>query len=130
VGLAIGTAVLWPNQFWCLRESQLVVSGWRKPSGQFVFYMRRLLSIIGDLDSVGGHLCRRKLGWAYMALPGTDRHVEEQQIADFETEGGVAGFVRAALDGGQRWTVRANNPHDWIRYVDHNAERVRQWLLG
>jgi hypothetical protein len=100
-----------------------------KRGGQFVPYMRRLLSITGDLDPVGGYLWRRKLDWAYMDIPGTDRYVEPQQIAGLESDDDLASMTQRAMQSGQHWTMQPNNPHDWVHYVEHNAERLRHWML-
>lgn len=127
---AMGKAVPNPGRLFCLRGQLLAAPGYTKRGGQFVSYARRMLSIAGDLDPVGGFLWRRKLDWAYMAIPGTDRLVEEQDIAGLPAEQDLAELIRSAIQSGQKWTMKPENPHDWIRYVEHNAERIRQWMLS
>ena len=130
VASAMGRTVPRPGGLFCLKNPALQAPGYTKRGGQFVPYARRVLSITGDLDPVGGYLWRKPLGWAYMKIPGTDRFVEPQQIAALPTEQDLATMIRAALAGNRRWTVEPNNPHDWVRYVEHNAGRIREWMLS
>lgn len=130
VASAMGNAVPKPHRLHCLHERQLSIPGYQKRGGQFVPYVRRILSITGDLDPVGGYVARRRLDWAYMEIPGTDRYVEHQEIATLSTEDDLASLIRGAIAGERRWTIEPQNPHDWVRYVEHNAERVRHWLLS
>jgi hypothetical protein len=129
VASALGKAVPKPAGLFCIKNPSLTVPGYMKRGGQFVPYMRRLLSITGDLDPVGGYLWRRKLDWAYMDIPGTDRYVEPQQIAGLESDDDLASMTQRAMQSGQHWTMQPNNPHDWVHYVEHNAERLRHWML-
>jgi hypothetical protein len=127
---ALGGFVPRASRLFCLREQHLAIPGYQKANGQFIPYARRMLSITGDLDPVGGHLARRKLDWAYMNLIGTDRFVEHQEIGHLDTDMDLATLIRDSVAGNRRWTVTPNNPHDWIAYVEHNADRVRHWVLS
>jgi hypothetical protein len=127
---ALGRLVPKPGGLYCLKTPSLVAPGYTKRGGQFVPYTRRLLSLTGNLDPVGGYLGRKRLDWAYMNIPGTDRFVEEQNIVGLGGEDGLAALIAQALQSNERWTVKPNNPHDWVHYVEHNADRVRQWMLS
>jgi len=130
VAASLGGVVPMPSRLFCLKSPLLVAPGYTKPGGVFVPYARRMLSLTGDLDPVGGYLWRHKLDWAYMDIHGTDRFVEEQHIANLDTDQDLAHLIQAALQSGERWNVQPNNPHDWIHYVEDNADRIRQWMLA
>jgi hypothetical protein len=130
VASSLGKLVPKPGGLYCLKNPSLVAPGYTKRGGQYVPYTRRLLSLTGNLDPVGGYLWRNRLDWAYMMIPGTDRFVEEQNIVGLSSENALASLIEQALQSNERWTVQPNNPHDWVHYVEHNADRVRQWMLA
>ena len=127
---ALGRIVPSPGGLYCLKEQPLAPPGYFKRDKQFVPYSRRLLSLTGNLDPVGGYLWKNRLDWAYMNIPGTDRFVEEQNIVGLGNANDLAALIQQALQSNERWTVKPNNPHDWVHYVEHNADRVRQWMLS
>lgn len=127
---ALGRTVPMPGRLYCLKNPVLVAPGYTKRGGQFVPYTRRLLALTGDLDPVGGHLWRRKLGWAYMDIPGSDRIVETQKLVNLQSENDLAGLIEQALAANRHWTTMPDNPHDWVQYVEHNAAALRQWMLA
>jgi len=129
VAKAIRDAVPLPGRLHCLRTPQLQVPGYQSSRGFFPM-ARRIFSLTGDLDPVGGYLFRRQQGWAYMDLPGTDKFVEPQDIAGLPDEASLAQLIRNALAGNRSWTVEPNNPHDWVGYVTRNASRIDEWLLS
>ena len=130
VASALGKFVPNPGGLYCLKSPSLVPPGYSRRDGQYVNYARRILSLTGNLDPVGGYLWRSQLGWAYMKIPGIDYLVEEQNIVGLDSETDLATLIENALTSNQSWAVQAKNPHDWVQYVQNNANRLRQWMLG
>lgn len=98
--------------------------------GRFIPSTRRLVSITGDLDPVGGHLMKKKLGWAYMDIAGQESHVDEQTLAGPLTRPAMAQAIRAALQDPKGLAFKPDNPHDWVAYVERNGGLVSECVLS
>lgn len=90
--------------------------------------VRRFVSLTGDLDPVGGHLFHQRLPWAYMDLAGAESVIEPQNVAGGNTEPAVADALERARAAPLGISLTPDNPHDWVAYVDRNANRIANWL--
>jgi len=99
-------------------------------AGRFVPSTRRLVSLTGTLDPVGGYLMRKPLDWACMKILGQESVVDDQQLLGIGTEKALLVALQGALSGARGLPFTPNNPHDWVGYVDRNAGLVKEWLLS
>jgi len=114
----------------CLLGTRLALPGELNLVGRFVPSTRRLVSITGDLDPVGGHLMRKKLDWAYMDIDGQESHVEAQELSGPENRPTMAAAIRMALQDKKGLAFTPDNPHDWVAYVERNAGLVKECVLS
>jgi hypothetical protein len=116
-----------PGELASLRTG-LALPGQPKGARGFQPSARRLISLTGDLDPVGGYLFRKKLGWAFMDLDGQETELDHQQLAGVDSEAALAGALSAARGAPLGLSLTPNNPHDWAGYVSRNAGKVAEWL--
>jgi hypothetical protein len=95
-----------------------------------VNYARRILSLTGNSDPVGGSSLEIAARVGLHEDSGDRLIVEEQNIVGLDSETDLATLIENALTSNQSWAVQAKNPHDWVQYVQNNANRLRQWMLG
>jgi hypothetical protein len=126
----LGQLVPDPDGLYCLRNSRLEMPGQTNAAGRFIPSARRFISLTGTLDPVGGYLMRRKLDWGYMNIAGQESVVDDQQLLAIDDEKGLIAALQGALAGAKGLPFTADNPHDWVGYVDRNAALVKEWLLS
>lgn len=109
---------------------------------------RNFVSVVGDHDPVGGYLLGVVQAWAYMALAGQQSVIDPQTLIGADPAaalvnalrglssagGSTAGVSVSALRDGAAAAlargVSANNPHDWVAYIERNAGLLRERLLA
>lgn len=127
VAKRLGKIVPSRSDLYCLGGETLALPGQVDDAEDFIPSMRKLVSLTGTLDPVGGYLLRRRLGWAYMEIPEQLSIIDEQ--AQLQIEGAAA--LRDALNVSPRTDGSAPpipNPHDWVGYVARNATDLQEWL--
>jgi hypothetical protein len=99
--------------------------------GQRVPVTKKLLSLTGSLDPVGGFLLGNALDWAYMDIddPLFQPHVEPQHLVNRPADADLATLF-TQMAGRRRPDLTLENPHSWERYVSHNADLIRQCVLA
>lgn len=92
---------------------------------------RKLVSLTGTMDPVGGHLFGRKVGEAYMSLadPLFEPHVEAQHLVSRPADADLMSLF-AELVGRSKPDLSIENPHSWERYVANNGDLIRQCVLA
>lgn len=106
----------------------LALPGQQLGAGDFDPIAKRLISLTGNLDPVGGYLFRQQQPWAYMDIPGQLSIVENQQILGLDTEMKLADALHDARTRPGGLSLSPRNPHDWTGYVSRNAAQVATWL--
>ena len=92
-------------------------------------------TITGDLDPIGGHLMRRKLDWAYTAIPPNDglppatEVIERQDWCSINTMDELVEQLKEAITGDEFPKISINNPHSWMRYIEHHKQELEQWFV-
>src|SRR6185503_10506380 len=74
----LGRLVPDADNLYCLRNSHLDLPGVTTAFNRFVPSARRLISLTGTNDPVGGHLLGDKLDWAYMNIMGQESRIDHQ----------------------------------------------------
>ena len=114
----------------CLRGRQLERPGMLNLADRFVPSARRMVSVAGELDPVGGYVFHRRLDWAYMIVPEQESHVDDQSQLEIPTKQALAQSLKDALSGSKGLAFTRGNPHDWVGYVDRNAKVVKECALS
>jgi len=108
-------------------------------TGEVVRSVKRTVSIVGDMDPVGGYLLGKRLDWAYMDLtvrPQATGHrpqgevlqlVDEQDLINLE-EDDIASVFRDALRPHGAPQIMGQSPHDWGAYIARHAVALQRWL--
>jgi hypothetical protein len=113
----------------------LLAAGLRIPSEEVlrrnIKSVERWVSVTGDLDPIGGHFLRRKADWAYMDIsepPNTISIVDAQTlIGSGDDRADLLALLREAVSEGQATSIRPNNPHDWLAYIQRHQEDLKTW---
>ncbi len=130
VAKRLGGTVPDRRSLFCTRGDALELPGEVNMADQFIPSTRKLVSLTGTLDPVGGHLFREKLDWAYMDLPGQLSVIDPQSLFNINTLDELRAALKAAIENAEGPALAVNNPHDWVGYVERNETSVREWLLG
>src|SRR5688500_12684328 len=86
VGMALGPAVPRPRELATLDPAGLTIPAEKTQWGEMATSADRVVSITGALDPVGGYVFRRRLGDAYMELPGQESLVDPQTALNIDTK--------------------------------------------
>jgi hypothetical protein len=95
---------------------------------------KRWITVTGNLDPVGGYLFGRKLDWGYMSIPPHDgmppttEIVEDQKWCQIENMSDLVDVLKQALVGSQFPEITVNNPHTWLKYVEHHSREISLWF--
>src|SRR5262245_57049939 len=92
---------------------------------------KRIVSITGNLDPVGGFLIRAQLPWAYMNLPGQISLVDNEEFVQVNGSDDLqlASILQDAIKDGGAPKITAANPHDWSEYIRRHDKDLQNWLL-
>ena len=123
----LGRLIPDPDNLYCLRNSRLELPGVTTVLGRFVPSARRLISLTGTMDPVGGHLMGDKLDWAYMNIVGQESRIDDQGTFSRKA---LTDSLKAAMATRKGLPLAVGNPHDWVGYVDRNAKDVKEWLVS
>jgi len=128
---AIRPAVPQPETIACA-SGPLVAPSQPGEQGQPVPMVKRIVSITGNMDPVGGYLVRKQLPWAYMNLPGQIPFVDNEQVVqvDGSDDLSLAALLQDAISDGGSPKITPENPHDWGAYIGRHSDDLRTWLLG
>jgi len=130
VGMALGAAIPHPREMATLDPAGLAIPAETLQWGGTVTSADRVISITGALDPVGGYVFRRRLGDAYMDLPGQQSIVDPQTALNIDTKEEWVQAIQSILDGRGISTVAVNNPHSWDGYVARHAADIRRWIVA
>lgn len=106
------------------------------PGGKEVASVKEWISITGALDPVGGHLLRKKLGWAYMDVPaapgfkGQTSIIDAQDWLSVSTEAELRLILQDALAQRRAGAVPVNDPHSWGDYIKRHQHDLEKWLCA
>lgn len=93
--------------------------------------VERWVSITGDLDPIGGHFVRNKADWAYMNVtePEAVAIVDRQTlIGTGDERQDLLAVLRASLDSNQPPSIRPNDPHSWLAYLQRHQGELPTWF--
>jgi hypothetical protein len=129
VAQAMGSLV--PNRQWlyAIKDDALSVPGETDLFGEFVRSVDNWVSIIGNLDPVGGYFFRKPAPWAVMRVDGEPAPIViDQQALNINSKAELAARLKASLRDREPPMIAPNNPHSWEAYVDAEAQQIRRWL--
>jgi hypothetical protein len=137
---AVGAAVPERNSLHCLTAADFRSPAEHPITGADVPSARRVVSITGNLDPVGGWFLRSRADWAYMKLPDSDPApgpqyvslVDNQQLGVMQAaeESALALVLQSALQVDSAPQVSIGNPHDWGTYVARHGDQLKEWLTS
>lgn len=130
VGQAIRNAIPQPDTLATL-ASDLTNPSEPGDENQPVPIAKRIVSITGNLDPVGGYLIREQLPWAYMNLPGQISFVDKEEFVAVDGSDNLqlASILQDAIKDGAAPKITAANPHDWSAYIQRHDKDLESWLL-
>ena len=124
---AISGLVPRPRSLKCLAAGGLTLPKQSNP--REVLYARRVAAITGDMDPVGGHLFRSKIGAGFMELDGAEPFVDQQTLTNVSTRSDLKSLLTTAIRDREPPAITPNNPHDWSAYITRHAADLRGWLV-
>jgi hypothetical protein len=142
VANALGDVVPERDSLHCLSAPDFRCPGEHPVVGPDVPSARRVVSITGNLDPVGGWFLRKQADWAYMQLPATDpangavpqylSFIDEQSVTsvDLAEPASLTTLLQGAIKGDGPPDITVQNPHDWGAYVTRHADQLKQWLTS
>ena len=98
--------------------------------GQKVMSVDNWVSIVGELDPVGGFFGRAKVDWAYMKVSGQHSIVDSQDLLNLGNDADLADALKGALRDRQPPDIGINNPHSWEAYVNRHAGEIHDWIIA
>jgi hypothetical protein len=130
VGMAMGAAVPRPQELATLDPAGLAIPAEVLQWGGTAPSTEHAVSVTGALDPVGGYVFRRRLGDAYMELPGQESIVDPQNLLNINTKAEWLAAIRSVLDGRGIPKIEVNNPHSWAGYVARHADDIRRLVVA
>jgi hypothetical protein len=127
VGRAIRAFVPRPSDVVSISAPELVAPGEDDGTGNIIPSAKRTISVVGNLDPVGGYFFRDQLPWAYMDLPKQMSFIDKQEWLDIK-QGELQNILQTALSEHAAPSLTPENPHDWSAYVARHASDLQQWL--
>ncbi len=107
-----------------------VPSRLRSSSNRRIKSVAQVVSMVGELDPVGGYFFRDRGDWAYMKLPGQVEIVDPQTILEIDTEVKLKDVLKSGLRSRSRPVLTVENPHSWMGYITRHRGEINQWLLA
>ena len=128
-GKSLGGAVPQRNTIFSISGKSLEIPWEKGDDDEPVRCARRVVSITGNLDPVGGYYFRAKQDWGYMDLPDQISFIDQEQVASVGGEKlTLTAILRDALQNQGPPKITPDNPHDWSAYIARHADDLRGWL--
>jgi hypothetical protein len=137
---SVGAAVPERDSLHCLSVADFRSPAEHPITGPDVPSARRVVSITGNLDPVGGWFLRNRADWAYMKLPDPDPAarpeyvslIDDQQLNALKAaeDSALAAVLQSALRTDAAPQITLNNPHDWGAYVARHGDQLKKWLIA
>ncbi|MEP6729278.1 MAG: hypothetical protein ABJE10_01505 [bacterium] len=126
----LGGAVPQPKSMFSLSSPSLQIPSEIGDDGRPKLCAKNTVSIVGNLDPVGGFFFRSQLPWAYAHLPGQDEKIDQEKVATVNgsEEISLASILLSSLQTQEPPKIAPENPHDWSAYIARHADDLRKWL--
>jgi hypothetical protein len=93
--------------------------------------VQQWISVVGDLDPVGGFFVRKKEDWAYMSVTAPQAVAiidPELLIGTGDVRADLNALLRQSLSSGAPPSVPVNNPHSWMDYIQRHQGDLAAWI--
>jgi hypothetical protein len=97
-------------------------------TGKPVYSVRDWVSIAGDLDPVGGHFFKKKIGWAYMSPEGQNALIDDQSSLNVRDKMELVGILSDIALNGEGSSQILRDPHSWGNYIANHAQQIVKWI--
>jgi hypothetical protein len=89
------------------------------------------VSVVGDLDPVGGFFVRQKQDWAYMNVTAPQAIAvidPEILVGTGNVRADLVASLQTSLNAGAPPSIPLNNPHSWMAYVQRHQGDLAKWV--
>ena len=87
-----------------------------------------LVSIVGELDPVGGYFFKDQVPWAYMSMSGQISILDKQSLLNINSKSELTDILWDLAVNGKASPNALRNPHAWDAYIRNHGSEIAGWI--